>query len=148
MKEDPLYRALPDSFEPPTPPAVPVRRRREYSYGLAFSMLLWWGTVLFTLWRFVPEFARVYAEVKLHLPWVTLIVVGASEIARAYAWGVAPVALGLTVWAGTWKGAAGTAGRLLLPLAYMATLAFLAFALFSPVGAGVRSPASGATGFV
>ncbi len=132
MKDDPLYRPLPDSFEPPPPPAAPPRKP-GFSWCLALSVLLWFGGVLAALWFVVPKFAEVYEQIKVPMPSATLTILALSDLALRGWWAFAPASLALAAWTGTWRGRPATLLRVLVPLAFMATVGFVAFGLFLPL---------------
>lgn len=138
MKDDPLHRPLPDSFDPPAPTPVPVRGE-EYAWAVAVATFLWLGMSAAALWFVVPKFAEVFEQVKVPLPSLTTALVNASRIACE--WPV-PVGLGVVVaafWSGRCKGRCRRAAAVLIPLALTLTVATFFVALFSPLVGSLES---------
>lgn len=134
MKDDPLYRPLPDSFDPPAveerpePPGV-----SRFSWSLAGPTFLWLSGTLMALWFIVPKFAEVYGAVKVPLPHLTSYLLDVSWAAVRHPVPFVLGALLLSAWAGTWKGRWRAAARVLLPTALTLTVATIVCALFLPM---------------
>lgn len=134
MKTDPLYRELPDSFEPPaTAAAAAPARRSRYSWGLALATFLWLGSAAAALWFVVPRFAEVYEQVKVPMPRVTLALIAASSGACQWPVLVGAAVLVASAWTGRWKGLPKALAKAFLPLALTVTIATLIVALFLPL---------------
>ena len=135
MRDDPLYRPLPDSFDPPPPAPVapPVPRARTYSWCLATSTFLSLAAAAGALWFVVPKFAEVYEQVKIPMPAATLSIVALSRWACDYPWLVVAFIGGFPAWAGSWKGTAKTLGKILLPLGASVLLAAIGLGTLHPL---------------
>ena len=133
MREDPLYRPLPDSFDPPAPATPPPLRRPGFSWCLALLAFLWLGSFTAALWFIVPKFAEVYRQVKVPMGDLTRHALDASRAACRYPCAFLLGVLLASAWAGTWKGRWKTAAKLLLPTALTITVGAIVVALFMPL---------------
>jgi hypothetical protein len=135
MIDDRLFRDLPDSFDSPPGslerPAAP--KSPPFGWGLAAGMSLWLGGTLFSLWHFVPKFAAVYSQYGLSLPDLSVVILTASQVSMRWSALFVVAALGVSIWAGKWKGRVRTVSRGVLPIAILTTIGALAVGLFLPL---------------
>jgi hypothetical protein len=124
MKDDVLYRELPDSFDERVPPvqatAPPKSHRWDISIGSLVCLLAPTGVLL----AFVPKFADVYAQIKVHRPPLTSFLLGLSHFACEHLWLVG-IALILIPW---------SLGRLKGRTASLATVIISILGVAIPIG--------------
>lgn len=135
MSETPLYRDLPDSFDPPppAPEAAAPSTYSDYSWKMSLSVFLASSGLLTLFWFITPKFVAVYEEVKLPLSALTLHVVLLSKIACRLPWVIGGFALAFAVWSGTWPDGLRRVARIALPLLVLMAAGIFAFALFDPL---------------
>ena len=130
MKDDPLFRELPDSFGERVPPPPAPRR---LSWDLGISSLLWLTFPAVALLEIVPKFGEVYRQVKVPMPSITLTAMWLSEAAA-----VCPLALAFLISVASalltrLEGRKAAVVRGLLPLLGVALWTWLIAALFMPL---------------
>ncbi len=149
MKDDPLYRPLPDSFDPPPAPGMAPAPPRVpgFSWSLAGATFLWLAGLMLALWFIVPKFAEVYGQVKVPLPRLTSRLIDVSWAAVRHP---VPFVLGvllLSAWVGTWKGWWRSGAQVLLPAALAVTVATIVCSLFLPLIGSLEGVPSGRAEF-
>ncbi|MBI3856320.1 MAG: hypothetical protein HY293_11580 [Planctomycetes bacterium] len=130
MKDDPLFRELPDSFDERVPPPPPPRR---LSWDLGIGALLWLAFPAVALLEIVPRFGEVYRQVKVPMPGITLTAMTLSEAAAA-----CPMALAFLITVASalltrLSGRGASLARIFLPLLGMVLWIGLLAALFMPL---------------
>ena len=131
MKDDPLFRELPDSFdervpaEPPPPP--PVRR-----WDLALITLAYFGATAAGLMLVVPKFEEVFRQVKVPMPGLTLMVMTLSGYCCAHPLLAAFVMTFVPASIHVWQPRAVSIGRVAIPLLFWVMWGWMTFGLFLP----------------
>ena len=132
MKDDPLFRELPDSFDERVPQAVPPQPRVR-RWDVAFSVLSGLAGSAFILMRIVPKFGEMFRQVKVPMPSLTLMVMNLSDLACYCPILTAFLITVLTASVHAWHPRAIAIGRYLLPLVNALVWGGMAFALFLPM---------------
>ena len=145
MNQDPLFRELPDSFDPPVQVVAPPesKRRRDFAWALTFATGLWLFGTLVAMWRIVPKFVEVFAEVKVPMPGWTEAVVAVSRAVVHWPVACVVLAVGVSVGAGFLKGPARKAASALLPIVIVLTIGWIAIGLFLPLIGSMESVGKG-----
>jgi hypothetical protein len=132
MKNDPLFRELPDSFDErvpePPPPPPPVRR-----WPLAFWTLACLGATAAGLLLIAPRFEEVFRQVKVPMPGLTLAVMSISGFCRAHPILMAFVMTFVPASIHVWHPRAVAIGRVAIPLLFWVMWAWMIVGLFCPL---------------
>src|SRR5436190_316880 len=92
MKNEPLFRALPDSFDERCPaPVAPVRKAT--SWGISLFAGIYLASIAGILIHIVPKFGQVFRQVKVALPDMTRALLAISDAACAVPWLVYPAVI-------------------------------------------------------
>jgi hypothetical protein len=132
MKDDALFRALPDSFDQRCPaPGSP--RPKPRSWGIALGGAIYLVVTTFILLQIVPRFDEVYRQVKIPLPSATEALLALSRAACACP--LLVYALILIVPASLCRLSPKKAAlaEVLMPVALVLVLGWIVVALFLPL---------------
>ncbi len=129
MKDDPLYRDLPETQDPSATAPAPPRWNRT----LAVEVFLWFAGVGAALWWIVPRFGEVYAQVKVPMPALTAGLVGLSRLACAYPAAWVFLALAASFAAGFCPPGRARLARGLIVAMFIASAFWIILALLSPL---------------
>ena len=134
MSVERAFRDLPDSFDPPAQAAPSEPKScRDFAGTLAIVTFTWLFGTLVLLWRVVPKFAEVFAEVKAVTPAWTEAVIGCSRAAIQWPIAFALLAVVASVSAGLLKGPARKGAIALLPVLIVLTIGGIVGGLFLPL---------------
>jgi len=132
MKDDPLFRELPDSFEErvpaPPPPPPPVRR-----WDLALMTLVYFGITAVGLLLIIPKFDEVFQQVKVPMPSLTLCVVRISSFFRVHPVMFAALMTGIPASIHLWQPRAVSVGRVAIPVLFVVMWGWMVVGLFLPL---------------
>jgi len=132
MKDDALFRPLPDSFNERCPaPAAPASNSRPW--GLALLAGIYLASLAGIVMHIVPRFGEVYRQVKVPMPGATLALVSLSELALACPWLVYLAVLVLPACVLRVEQRAATRLELAIILGFAVTVVWVIWALFSPL---------------
>lgn len=132
MKDDPLFRELPDSFDDrcPAPPTPPPNVR---SWDVALTAFVSLAITAGVLMGIVPKFEEVFLQVKVPMPGMTLLLMTWSGIACDWpllvAFLMTVVPASLQCMKPRWVSIA----RPLIPILSLMVWAWMAVALFLPL---------------
>jgi hypothetical protein len=132
MKDDPLFRDLPDSFDervPPPPPPEPRVRRWDVALS-AFTGLIGCAGILMFI---VPRFGDVYRQIRAPMPGWTLMVLSLSDLALARPILAAIVITALPASIHAWNARVVALGRVAIPIAGFLAWMWMILALFLPL---------------
>jgi hypothetical protein len=117
-------------------PGIPLPAEaapRKWDWRLAVSALLGLTPIVFSLVRIVPEFDRVYRQIKVAMPTQTEAVLLLSRSVCEYLWAVGLGTVFFVLDVGHWTGRKAAIARVLFPLLTVVILGWMVFALFSPL---------------
>jgi hypothetical protein len=117
-------------------PGIPLPAEagpRKWDWRLALSAILWVVPAVVAFARVVPEFDRVYRQIKIPQPMATEAVLAISRMVSEYLWlvGIGLVFFVLDV--GYWTGRKAATARVLIPLMTLIFLGLMVVALFLPL---------------
>jgi len=132
MKDDALFRELPDSFDervpPEPPPPAPVRR-----WDLALATLAYFGATAAGLLLIVPKFEEVFLQVKVPMLGLTLCVMSISGLCRTHPLLLAIVMTAVPASIHLWHPRAVSAARIVIPLLFFVMWGWMIVSLFLPL---------------
>jgi hypothetical protein len=132
MKDDPLFRDLPDSFDervPPPPPPEPRVRKWDVALS-AFTGLIGCAGILMFI---APRFGDIHRQIKVPLPSWTLMVLSLSDLALAYPILTAIVITALPASILAWNARVVALGRVAIPILSFLAWMVMILALFLPL---------------
>jgi len=132
MKDDPLFRELPDSFDERVPPpaASPPPAR---SWDLALATLGFFTATAAGLLLIVPKFDEVFRQVKVPMPGLTLMVTAVSEFCCTHPVLTAIVMTFVPASIHVWHPRAVAIGRVAIPLLFFVMWGWMVVGLFLPL---------------
>lgn len=131
MKDDPLFRELPDSFDERVPaPAPPPPRPKRWDVALSvFTGLIGCAGILMVISPFV---GHVFRQIKVPMPGWTLMMLNLSEVALAYPILTAILITGLPASVHAWNPRAVAIGRVAIPILSLIAWGWMVVALLLP----------------
>jgi len=144
MKNDPLFRALPDSFDERCPePAAP--ERKPTSWGISLFAGIYLASIAGILMHVVPKFGEMFRQVKVALPGITCALLAISDAACAVPWLVYPALILLPATVGRLSRKAAARAEVAIIVGFAASVIWIVSALFLPLmschgGIGAKHP--------
>ena len=132
MKDDPLYRALPDSFDERVP-AIPEPPRIPKTWDIVVMSFLFLLVAVGLLVGVIPKFADVYAQVKVPTVAMAKILFGLSRAVTHHLWIVGPALIVLPWSLGRLRGRGATLARYLIPALAISSWLWGVLVLFHPL---------------
>ena len=131
MKDDPLFRELPDSFdERVPPPAPPPPRLKRWDVALSvFSGLTGCAGILMVI---SPVVGHAFRQIKVPLPGWTVMTLSLSEMALAYPILTAILITALPASVHAWNPRAVAIGRVAIPILSLLAWGWMVVALLLP----------------
>jgi hypothetical protein len=131
MKDDPLFRELPDSFDervPPPPPPEPRIRKWDVSLSTFTGLTGCAGILTFI----APMFGHVFRQMKVPMPGWTLMMMQLSDLALSYPIGLAAVLTALPASIHACSARTVAIGRVAIPILNLIAWGWMIVALFLP----------------
>lgn len=117
-------------------PGIPLPAEagpRKWDWRLAVSMLNGLIPILIALVLIVPEFEKVYRQIKVQMPDSTEALLLLSNATCRYLWLIGFVTVLFTWDIGQWTGWQARVARSMIPLITFLTAIWMTWALFSPL---------------
>jgi hypothetical protein len=129
MKDDLVFRALPDSFDE----RCPAREPQPSSWGTSLFAAVYLLSFAGMLIKIVPKFGEVFRQVKVPMPGTTLMLLWISDAACAVPWLVYPMVILLSAAVGRLSKRDASRAQAALSIAFGITALWMVYALFLPL---------------
>jgi len=123
-------------------PGIPLPAEagpHKWDWRLSVSTILGLVPIIAGLVLIVPEFEKVYRQVRVQLPTMTVALFFVSKAACQYLWLVGVGVVLFTTDVGDWTGRKAKIARIVIPLVNVAILGWIVLALFLPLACSTCS---------